>query len=275
MSPARRPVGPGNSLVLRVDRDVASRSGSYSCRPKRFTSTPAATRRVDHDSGAQRAVSPPCRSVTRSVTASSVEDRVEEPVLLEHPGAALLGVTEQDLVEALPQDLKRLRRGRFQGGREIGVALVRSVRRRGSSRPTSRRSRTPRSCHARPGRGGSRWSTAAAIRRCGSAGTARAPARRRSGPAAPAPWRWWSRRAPSDDRHVVVPPAHTAPLAIGASCHGSGLPIGLPFAPVGRDGLGLPIRPRGGLSTSAPTSTCTPSRRRPSSASTTRRSTSW
>ena len=48
-------------------------------------------------------------------------------MLLEHLVRRFLGMAEQDLVELLAQDLKRLRRRSFEGGREIGILLDRAV----------------------------------------------------------------------------------------------------------------------------------------------------
>ena len=118
-APAGSPV---NSLVLRVDGDVAQER-IVLVAAEALGQHAGAARGVDHHARPQRGLAP-VRIGEAQRDAVRLETRVEEPVLLEHPGAALLGVAKQDLVESLAQDLKRLRCRRFRGGLKIGVPLV-------------------------------------------------------------------------------------------------------------------------------------------------------
>src|SRR5881397_3082318 len=124
MSPARR---PGDALVLRVDRDVEQERVVLVAAEALHQHT-GSSRRIDHDPRPQRAVAAePVREAERGAVV--VEDRIDESMLFEYRGTALLGMAEQDLVESFPQHLERLGRGRLQARLKVGVLLGRPVRR--------------------------------------------------------------------------------------------------------------------------------------------------
>ena len=84
------------------------------------------SRGVDHDTDSH---GPGAAVFVREAERDAVlgERRVDQPMLFEHPGAGLLGVAQQDLVEFFAQHLKRLGRGRLARELEVGVSLVRPI----------------------------------------------------------------------------------------------------------------------------------------------------
>ena len=168
-------------------------SGSNSWRPSFLARKPA---RPDASTTtpARTVCSAPSGSAYRSVTPVGVEGGVEGAMPLADGHAGLLRVTEQELVERRARHLEGLGRGRLRPLRRSRRTARWRRRSSGSSPPTSGRTRRPRSCRGRRAPGRPRWSRAAGTRRCGSGGTARAPAGGPGVRAARARWRRWSRR---------------------------------------------------------------------------------
>ncbi len=102
--------------------------------PEALHQQPGASGRVDDDADPE---SPLTTLTRRDAQADTVglDDHIENLMLFEHLGAALLGMAKQDFVESLAQDLERLRRRSFDGGRKIGILLERAVERLEASPP--------------------------------------------------------------------------------------------------------------------------------------------
>src|SRR6059036_4084985 len=151
--------------------------------------------------------------------AVAVKGCVSQSMLLEHLGAALLGVAKQDFVEFFSQDLKRLRRGRLPRVLEVGVPLVRAVRSPEARAPLLDEARCgDRVAHAESPEDlvGPRQLRLADVK-------ARKPlALQHDDLAAPLGQRRGARgaaRAPTDDRHVVIPSiARAAHASSRGSC---------------------------------------------------------
>ena len=204
MSPARRPDARGMPSYCAWTA-MFSRRGSGSWRPKRLTSTPARPE-ASITTPTRRVPAPPWLIREAERDAVVVEDGVDQPMLFEHPGAALLGMAQQDLVEFFAQHLKRLGRRRLARELEIGVPLVRAVGSPKARAPLlDEPGRRDRVAHAERAENlvGPRKLRFADVEARKSLALQHddAPAalgQRRGGRGAARP--------PADDRHVVVPP---------------------------------------------------------------------
>ena len=202
----RAPPGEArDALVLRVHRDVA-KQGVERVAPELLGEKAGPPGRVDHDARAHRVLHA-LRIGESERDPGGVEGGVEGAMPLADGHAGLLRVAEQELVERRAGHLEGLGRGGLDRFGEVGVLLGGAVDRPEARPPLPDESGGRRSCRGRRAPGRPRWPRAAGTRRCGSGGTARAPAGGPGGRAARARWRRWSRRGRRRRRRRRIPVA--------------------------------------------------------------------
>src|SRR5262249_11883195 len=114
-----------DALVLRVHGDIQQERVRLVA-PEALDQHAGSAGGVDHETDPHDPGAVIVREAERRPIA--VERDVGDSMLLEHAYAALLGMTQEDLVELFSQRLKRLGGGGLAGELEIGVALFRAVR---------------------------------------------------------------------------------------------------------------------------------------------------